>query len=194
MKKYAITYPVAIGVAFIATVLACLKFMNAPILYAVFFGLAVASYAWVDCRVILHLIDHDVAPKTWQLHIYAALISAGWTIVLLSTHDWVISAGLALCVGSALMFLGVKYDDSNDNGIPDTIEKAVKVVKKNARKNADLYDTLRYKLVEDKLGNAEDQERPLCVIAGVPRTVNEALAEGQEDLALAAMEYIDALK
>ena len=208
MKKYKITYPVACGVLFCTAFCICFFVWKAPVWASVCLALCAASYGWIVSRITLHIIDKDNTPKTWQLHIYAMLISAGWTVAMLSARPWLISLSFALCVGSALLFLGVQYNDENDNGIPDIIEKVISKTRIAAEKieariqkqettaedEADDVMKRKYKPLDDNLENTDDVTRPMCYFDGEAKSINEALDAGKTEEAEKALEYISSLE
>lgn len=133
MKKYYITYPLAIGLPSVATLVCAMVLLHADVLSALCFAGCVGLVCWFISRVILHLCEGDNSAWTWQLNIYVLVIAASWITAVLSATDWIVSGALALLTASVILYLGVRYDDSDRNGAPDSVEKLIKKLKGNEK-------------------------------------------------------------
>lgn len=118
-------------------------------------GVTVAWFAW-------HIALKDWAPEMWQIGIYVLFACLGWLGGIMSTTWGVASLCLAVMVTAILMAIGTRFC------------KIVAAVKTTSS----LERTLRYRLVDDKLGGAENLDAPLISYGGNALTVEEAVRAG----------------
>ena len=188
LTKYKVVYPVAGAVPFIVAAAFFLFYGEAGLFYSVCFGVLAGATGLVIARMVMQcLIDGNNDPKTWQINIYAMVAVCGWIgAILAETWGWtsfflcMVACGLLLCFGTRFL------KDEDGNGIPDIFERK-KVTPQY------LYDHMLFELKEDRLGNAADQMRPICLIGGKAYTVSEALEAGHTEAAEHGIEYIDGL-
>lgn len=193
VKKYKITYPIVCVLPAVAMFLYMFLYQKVGVFYSVCFGVLAGGSAFLLARIILqNFIDGNNDPKTWQITIYGLVSVGGWVgAIFAETWGWT-SIFLCMVACGLLLALGTRFlKDEDGNGIPDIFER--KREKKEEVSAEYMYDHMLFKLVDDKLGNPADHNRPLCVAGGQAYTVSEALAKGLDDLAGKGIEYIDGL-
>ena len=193
MKKYKITYPLVCVIPAVAMFLYMLLYQKIDLFYSVCFGLLAGGSAFLVARIVLqNFVDGNNDPKTWQITIYGLVAVGGWVGAIFSeTWGWT-SFFLCMVACGLLLAFGTRFlKDEDGNGIPDIFERK-RSVKEEVTPQY-MYDHMLFKLVDDKLGNPADHNRPLCPSGSLAYTVTEALEKGLDDLAEKGIEYIDAL-
>ncbi|MFA6934679.1 MAG: hypothetical protein WCR70_05360 [Sphaerochaetaceae bacterium] len=190
-KKYKIVYPI-VGIILGAVIFGLCQFVwLGDLFYSICFGILASGYALVLARVIMHLIDKDNGPKTWQISFYGLMACGGWTGGVLCeswgfTSLWmcVLATGLVLCFGTRWL------KDENEDGIPDVFQK---LEKEEALDAQYMYEHMIFKRKNDRLDGEPDQTRPLCLCGGKALTIKEAMDGGYDQAAGLGIEYIDGL-
>ena len=189
MKKYKIVYPIVLVVPFVAMFLYMFMFQKVDLFYSLCFGALASGSAILISRIIMqNFVDGNNDPKTWQITIYGLVAIGGWVgAIFATTWGWT-SVFLCMVACGLLLSFGTRFlKDEDGNGIPDIFERK----KKEEVTKEYMYQHMPFKLVDDKLGNPADHNRPICPSGNNAYTVNEALDKGLDDLAEKGIEYID---
>ena len=193
MKKYKIVYPIVLAVPFAAMFLYMFLYQKVNLFYSICFGALASGSALLLARVVMqNLVDGRNDPKTWQITIYGLVAVGGWVgAIFAETWGWT-SIFLCMVACGLLLSFGTRYlKDEDGNGIPDIFERK-REPKEEVNKEY-MYEHMLFKLVDDKLGNPADHNRPICPSGNNAFTVSEALDKGLEELAGKGIEYIDGL-
>ncbi len=158
----------------IAALLAGLVFSSC-LAYSIFWGILFGGVGTTLARLVYHIYLKDYAPEMWQITIYMLLACGGWLGgILSSSWGWTTLWLSVMCIG-ILMAVGTRFC------------KAVAEV----RTRNSLESTLRYQLVDDKLGNSPNLDKPLTLkVDGQALTVEEALKAGKIEEARKGRDYI----
>lgn len=163
--------------ALIASLVAGLAF-DEGLQYSIFWGMLGAGVGVTCARIVWHLALKDYAPEMWQISIYMLVACGGWLGGILSTTWGWTSVSLAVMAAAILMALGTRF---------------CRIVAE-ARVASSLERTLRYRLVDDRLGGVENLDAPLIKVDGNALTVEEAVKAGvAADRIKAARDYIEKL-
>lgn len=188
ITKYKVAYPLC-GIIPLVTATLLLYLLDVmDLFYSICFGILAGATGLVLARVVMHLIDGDNDPKTWQITIYALVAIGGWVgAIFAETWGWT-SLFMCMVASGLLMTFATRFlKDEDRNGIPDIFEGDKKVTAQYC------YEHMLFALVDDKLGNEPDHKRPLCEHGGQAYSVKEATEAGLTELAEAGKKYIDSL-
>lgn len=175
LKKKILIYGVSALFTFIiASLIARLAFSES-VIYSLFWGALGAGVAITVARTVYHLALKDYAPEMWQISVYMAVACGGWALGIISTTWGWASLALAIMTGAILMAIGTRFCK----------EVAVQ------RTSSSLERTLRYELMDDRLGGTPNLDKPLILVAGTPLTIEEARRVGvSDDKLMPALAYI----
>ena len=178
---------------------------NERLFYSFCWALLIGATAVVIARTVLHIVFKDESQEMYAISIYC-MVSLGAFAGLIFTTSWLwVSILGATMVGFALMALGIRFMDpvaEESTAAPAVPEKKKDKKEKKAEPEKQKKDetdvaflrrTLRFRLVDDKLGNPADPTKPLCKVGADALTVDEAFAQGVGFVAVEGAAYIDKL-
>ncbi len=167
----------ALGVMLIAWLL--IFFLGKTgVLYSIFWSVLAGGLAAIVARIVFHLVKKDNTPVMWATSLYLLFACIGWLIAVISTTWFWASIGLAISVIGTIMAVGFRYFRNTENS--ELFDKLLD----------ELEQSLRYELVDGKIGGTEDLKKPLILKDGNALTVAEARSMGLTELADSAIKYI----